>query len=137
LSISTSGISYNFEQAKQLHHTGWQTSTLTNTCRSDRPPSFQLSISPDLWKGQVGSDTAKFQPFLQSISASFTVTPATLQGLGRLFGLRPHAAAPPPPDTTATPGARSDDFRRYQGSSRTPYGPRPGGIGSGGFGAGR
>src|SRR5712671_6340839 len=89
LSISTSGIGYNFEQAKQPHHTGWQNPTLTNTFLSDLLPSVQLSISHDLWKGAVGSDTAKFQPFLQTISASFTVTPATLQGLGRLFGLRP------------------------------------------------
>ncbi len=137
LSISTSGIGYNFEQAKLPHHTGWQTPSLTNTFLSDLLPSFQLSISHDLWKGQVGTDTAKFEPFLQSISASFTVTPATLQGLGRLFGLRPHAVAPPAPDTTATRGSPSDDFRRYQGSSRAQYGPRPGGIGGGAFGGGR
>jgi len=137
LSISTSQIGYNFEQAKQPHHTGWQTPTLTNTFLSDLLPSFQLSISHDLWKGQVGTDSAKFQPFLQSISASFTVTPATLQGLGRLFGLRPHPVAPPSPDTTTSPGGSpSGDFRRYQGGTRTPYGPRgPGmGIGGGGYG---
>jgi Tat protein translocase TatC len=140
LSISTSGIGYNFEQAKLPHHTGWQTPSLTNTFLSDLLPSFQLSISHDLWKGQVGTDTAKFQPFLQSISASFTVTPATLQGLGRLFGLRPHAVAAPTPDTTATQCAgASDDCRRYQGSSRTmPYGSRVPGMGSGGgYGGGK
>jgi len=139
LSISTSGIGYNFEQAKQPGHTGWQTPTLSNTFLSDLLPSFQLSISHDLWKGQVGTDSAKFDPFLQGISASFTVTPATLQGLGHLFGLRPHPAAPPAADTTTTPGSTSDDFRRYQGSSRTPYGPRgPGmGIGGGGYGGGK
>jgi len=137
LSISTSAIGYNFEQAKLAHHTGWQNASLSNTFLSDLIPSFQLSISHDLWKGDVGSDTAKFSPFLQSISASFTVTPATLQGLSRLFGLRPHPVAPPTPDTTATQCAgASDDCRRYRGSSRTPYGPRgPGmGIGGGGYG---
>ncbi len=133
LSISTSGIGYNFEQAKLPHHTGWQTPSLTNTFLSDLLPSFQLSISHDLWKGQVGTDTAKFQPFLQSISASFTVTPATLQGLGRLFGLRSHPVAAPTPDTTATQCAgASTDCRRYQGSSGIPYGPRVPGMGSGG-----
>jgi len=135
LSISTSGIGYNFEQAKQPHHTGWQTATLSNTFLSDLVPSFQLSISHDLWKGQVGTDSAKFDPFLQSISASFTVTPATLQGLGRLFGLRSHPVAAPTPDTTATQCAgASADCRRYQGSSRIPYGPRVPGMGSGGAG---
>ncbi len=138
LSISTSAIGYNFEQAKQPHHTGWQTGTLTNTFLSDLVPSFQLSITHDLWKGQVGTDSAKFKPFLQNVSASFTVTPATLQGLGRLFGLSPQPVAPPPPDTTATPGVgtASDDFRRYQGSTRTPYGPRGPGMGIGGGGGG-
>jgi len=135
LSISTSAIGYNFEQAKQPHHTGWQNPTLSNTFLSDLVPSFQLSISHDLWKGQVGTDSAKFSPFLQSISASFTVTPATLQGLGRLFGLRPHPIAAPTPDTTATQCAgASADCRRYQGSSAIPYGPRVPGMGSGGGG---
>ena len=141
LSINTSGIGYNFEQAKQAHHTGWQTSTLSNTFLSDLLPGFQLSITHDLWKGQVGTDSAKFSPFLQNLSASFTVTPATLQGLGRLLGLRPKPAPPPAPDTTAgAPSAgRSDDFRSYQGGTRTPYGPGgPGmGLGVGGLGGGR
>src|SRR5213083_1462981 len=84
LSINTSGIGYNFEQAIQQHHTGWQTGSLTNTFLSDLVPSFQLSITHDLWKGDVGTDSAKFSPFLSNLSASFTVTPATLQGLGRM-----------------------------------------------------
>jgi hypothetical protein len=54
-----------------------------------------------------------------------------------LFGLHPKPVAAPTPDTTATQCAgASDDCRRYQGSSRTPYVPRgPGrGIGGGGYG---
>ncbi len=144
LSINTSGVSYNFEQAKQRHHTGWQTGSLTNTFLSDLVPSFQLSITHDLWKGNVGTDSAKFSPFLSNLSASFTVTPATLQGLGRMLGLRakPAPAAAPPPDTTGQLGERSDDFRRYDGSTRSPYAPRGlglgvgGGIGGGGGGRG-
>ncbi|HYX81561.1 MAG TPA: twin-arginine translocase subunit TatC, partial [Gemmatimonadales bacterium] len=88
LSINTSGFSYNFEQAKQPHRTGWQTPTMTNTFLSDLLPGFQLSLTHDLWKGQVGTDSAKFSPFLQGVSASFTVTPATLEGIGRFLGLR-------------------------------------------------
>src|SRR5260370_27080475 len=115
LSISTSGIGFNCEQAKQPHHTGWQNQTLNNTFLSDLLPSFQLSITHDLWKGQVGTDSAKFKPFLQSVSASFTVTPATLQGIGRMLGLRPRPVQPPAPDTTAPgPGTPSDDFHRFQ-----------------------
>src|SRR4029077_4201504 len=117
------------------------TSTLSNTFLSDLLPGFQLSVTHDLWKGQVGTDSAKFSPFLQNLSASFTVTTATLQGLGRLLGLRHKPAPPPAPDTTAgaPPAGRSDDFRNYQGGTRSPYPPGgPGtGLGVGGFGGGR
>jgi Tat protein translocase TatC len=130
LSISTSAIGYNFEQAKQPHHTGWQNPTLSNTFLSDLVPSFQLSLTHDLWKGQVGTDSAKFKPFLQTVSASFTVTPATLHGLGRLFGLSPRPPATPAPDSAASAN-RADDFRRYNGNTRVPYGPRGGLAGAG------
>jgi len=138
LSISTSGLSYNFEQAKQPHRTGWQDAGMSNTFLSDLLPGFQLSIRHDLWKGQVGTDSAKFSPFLQSVSASFTVTPATLQGVGRLFGLRPHPAQPPARDSTAQgAGTPSDDFHRFDGNTRQPYRPRgPGSNMMGGGGVG-
>src|SRR5882724_8178011 len=35
LSINTSSLSYNFEQAKQPGHTGWQTSSISNSFASD------------------------------------------------------------------------------------------------------
>jgi len=97
LGINTSALSYNFEQAKQPHHTGWQTQTMNNTFASDLLPGFSLSLTHDLWRGQVGVDTAKFSPFLTNVAASFTVTPATLRGIGRLFGLGRGAAPPGAP----------------------------------------
>ena len=134
LSINTGAIAYNFEQAKQPHRVGWGTQVLSNTFLSDLLPGFQLSIVHDLWKGQVGTDTAKFDPFLQSVNASFQVTPATLQGVGRLLGLRPRAAAAPTADTTATTdtiaGSNAADYRRYDRGVRDPYGPR-GAMGAG------
>jgi len=136
LSISTSGIAYNFEQAKEPHRVGWSTQSLSNTFLSDLLPGFQLSMVHDLWKGQVGTDTAKFDPFLQSVTASFQVTPATLQGVGRLLGLRPRPAAQPAADTTradTVAGSNAPDYRRYDRGVRDPYGPRgPMGAGYGG-----
>lgn len=135
LSINTSAIGYNFEQAKQPGRVGWQTGSLSNTFLSDLLPGFQLGIVHDLWRGQVGSDTAKFDPLLTSINASFQVTPATLSGIGRLFGLSPRAAPAPPPDTTSqiASGTNAPDYRRYQGATRDPYGRGPGpGGGAGG-----
>jgi len=103
LSISTSSLSYNFEQAKQPGHTGWQTQTLNNTLASDLLPGFSFSVTHDLWKGQVGTDTAQFDPFLTNISASFTITPATIRGIAGLLGLAAKAAANAPPSTAPGP----------------------------------
>src|SRR5437879_1619962 len=98
LSVNTSSIGYNFEQAKQPRRTGWTTQTLSNTFASDLLPGFSLALTHDLWQGAVGSDTARFSPFLTSITASFSVTPATIRGIGGLFGLDGRA---PPPGTGA------------------------------------
>ena len=99
LSISTSAVSYNIEQAKQRNRTGWTTATMNNTLASELLPGFSLSLTHDLWNGQVGTDSAKFDPFLTSVSAQFAVTPATIRGLASLFGFGKHAppapAAPP------------------------------------------
>ncbi len=104
LGISTSALAYNFEQAKQPHHTGWQTQMLNNTFASDLLPGFSLSLTHDLWRGQVRVDTAQFSPFLTNVAASFTITPSTLRGIGRLFGLggRPAPPGAPPAGGPAT-----------------------------------
>lgn len=138
LSISTGAIAYNFEQAKQPHRVGWSTQSLSNTFLSDLLPGFQLSIVHDLWKGQAGTDSAKFAPFLQTMTASFQVTPATLQGVARLLGLRPRPPAPTAADTTggaardSSAGSNSPDYRRYDQGVRNPYTPR--GIMGAGYG---
>jgi Tat protein translocase TatC len=103
LSIQTSGISYNFEQAKQVGRTGWVDQRMSNSFRSELVPGFDLGITHNLWDGQVGSDTARFDPFLESVSASFSITPGTLRGIGALFGLvrrgRPEPTTRPDADT--------------------------------------
>ena len=130
LSINTSSLSYNFEQAKQAGHTGWQTSSLSNTFASDLLPGFRLSMTHDLWKGQVGTDTAKFDPFLTNLSAQFTVTPATIRGLASLFGLggKPASNQPPtsqpPAGTEGPPGGAPNpvDRNRVGGPYAVPIG---------------
>ena len=103
LSIATSGVSYNFEQAKQPGRVGWQTQALTNTFASDLLPGFNLQITHDLWRGQVGLESTKFEPFLQSLSASFSISSRTLAAIGGLLGIgRPSTPAPAP---APTPGA--------------------------------
>jgi Tat protein translocase TatC len=124
LSISTSGVSYNFEQAKQPGRVGWQNQTLTNTFASDLLPGFNLQLTHDLWKGQVGVDTARFDPFLQSLSASFSVSPRTLAAIAGFFGLGHR------PEPGSGPGA----VQGQPGPGTPPGGPGPRGFGGlGGF----
>jgi hypothetical protein len=87
LSINTSPISYDFEQAKKPGQTGWVTDVITNSFLSDLLPQFTLNLTHDLWRGQVGSDTAKFAPFLSNVSASFALSENTLRSIGSIFGL--------------------------------------------------
>lgn len=117
LSVNTSGLSYDFEQAKQPGRTGWTTSSITNSLLSDLVPGFNLSLSHDLWEGAVGTDSARFSPFLSGVTASFSLSEATFASLGRLLGLAsgPEPAAPGPtpgPVQAPSPFGRPDDLRR-------------------------
>jgi hypothetical protein len=136
LSINTSSIEYNFEAAKQPGRTGWQTQRLTNSFSSDLLPNFQLSLVHNLWDGPVGLDTTRFDPFLESVSASFQFSAATIRGIAGLFGIalggggREEGERAPAPE----PGRVSDDatpIRGYQGYGGFPRGPGyPGAFGA-------
>src|SRR5713101_1893766 len=87
LSISTSALTYDFEQAKEPGRAGWTAQTLSNSFLTDLLPGFNLRITHDLWRGVVGTDTAKFDPFLTSLQTNFTLTGNTFRAIGSLFGL--------------------------------------------------
>lgn len=119
LSISTSSIAYDFERAKQPGLTGWITPSLSNSFQSDLIPGFNASLVHDLWRGQVGTDSAVFDPYLTGVSASFGLSAGTFRALGRLFGLGADTSSarqddPPPQSYVAQAGGR----------------PRPGTFGS-------
>ena len=104
LSLSTSPIQYNFERAKQDSLTGWQTQSLTNTMSSDLIPGFSLSLTHDLWANKpAGFRGAKFDPFLTNVSASFSISEATIRGIGGLLGLGGGGTKP----ATPAPGANT------------------------------
>lgn len=108
LSINTDAISYNIEQAKRPGRTGWQTQSVGNTFASDLVPGFSLRMTHNLWDGPVGLDSSRFDPFLESVSASFSVTPATLGTIAGLLGLKrvaPPVAPEGQPDTSRAAGA--------------------------------
>lgn len=102
LGIQTSSIQYDFEQAKQPGKTGWRTQTVSNQFQSDLLPGFNLALTHDLWKGTVGTDSARFNPFLQGVTASFAISGSTVRSFLGIFGLarkdstRGREEAPPP-----------------------------------------
>jgi len=63
------------------------TQTLSNSFLSDLVPGFNLQITHDLWDREVSSDSAKLDPFLQAVSASFGLSANTFRAIGSLFGL--------------------------------------------------
>jgi sec-independent protein translocase protein TatC len=134
LSISTSPITYDFEQAKKPGRTGWATQSITNSVLSDLLPGFNLSLTHDLFKGQVGSDTAKFDPFLQNVSASFAVSGNTFRSIGSIFGLGgkgPRKKEEVPSSYVAQSGRRSRPGSFFS-TTQTPI-RRTGGIFSANF----
>ena len=124
LSINTSPLSYDFEQAKKPGRTGWATGSITNSLLSDLLPQFTLSLTHDLWAGEVGVDTSRFDPFLSSVSASFAISDNTLRSIGSIFGLGGKADARPGQDEV--PGQAGDQRRRpttFYNTSQMPFSP--------------
>jgi Tat protein translocase TatC len=108
LSLQTTAVRYDFEQAKQPGRTGWTTGQVGNSFTSDLLPGFSISTSHELWRGAVGSDTARFAPFLSSISTRFGISASTfarlLAWLGGGPAPRPSEPQAPPPLPEALPG---------------------------------
>jgi Tat protein translocase TatC len=122
LSINTSPITYDLEQAKKPGRTGWVTPSITNSFLSDLLPQFTLSLTHDLWAGPVGIDTTKFDPFLSSVSASFAISGNTLRSVGSIFGL---GGDGPRGDTDEVPSSYVADAGRrnpsFYNSGQVPF----------------
>jgi len=103
LSIQTSGVTYDFEQAKEEGRTGWATGFLNNVLTSDVVPGFTLNLAHELWDGPVGYRDSEFSPFLSSVSTQFSITERTLRSVGAALGLVRKPAGPEPKPATGTP----------------------------------
>lgn len=90
LSLNFDALSYDFERAHETHSAirGLTTSSFGYTVRSDLLPGFDLGVRYSLFEGSTVSDTAKFKPFREGITASFnfsnTANPFAV--FQRLFG---------------------------------------------------
>ena len=93
---------------------------------SDLLPGFNLNVSHDLWEGDVGSDTAHFSPFLQSVSANFSLSARTFQSIGSFFGLGSGRQEPGDMDPAGTPIFQPTSYQRpdspgsFYGSDQIP-----------------
>ncbi len=135
LALTTSAFGYDFEQAKLPGRTGFTTQSLTNQVSSDLIQGLSLSLTHDLWKGRVGTDTATFAPFLSSVQASFTLTGATFRSIGSLFGLGRGGVERERPDTLPPDFTAASD-RRLRPGSFAMGNPAMAGLQRGGFRAG-
>jgi sec-independent protein translocase protein TatC len=127
LSLTTSGVTYDFEQAKKPGLNGWTTQSVTNSILSDLLPGFNLSLTHDLWRGTVGVDTAKFDPFLQNVSASVGISGNTFRAIGSIFGLggKPSGARrgeEVPTSYIATTGGRRSRPGSFFSTTQAPLG---------------
>jgi hypothetical protein len=145
LSIQTSGLGIDLEQAKKGGRTGWVSGTLSNTFATDLLRGFSLSTSHSLFDGPVGAASSRFHPYLTSVSVRFGVGPSLLQFIGSLFGLGggvPNLTVAQAarrdsirngPDTLALPRLFPDAYQRGPLSDRRTaldqLGPRAGGAG--------
>ena len=84
LSLQTSSVQYDFEQAKEEGRTGWRTQTISNSFTSELLPGFSIRSTHDLWDGTVGFDSTAFSPFLTQVSARFRLSGSTIT---RIIGL--------------------------------------------------
>lgn len=124
LSMVTSPVSYDFEQAKEPGRTGWTTSSLTNSFQSDLLPGFNLAVTHNLWDGPVGFQTTSFDFALQQVNLSFSMSAATFSPILRLFGAKSVGpAAGPAPDLR---GYVADTYRPVRPGPEAIYGYNPG-----------
>ncbi|HEX5386143.1 MAG TPA: putative LPS assembly protein LptD [Gemmatimonadales bacterium] len=117
LTITTSPISYDFEQAKKPGFRGWTTQSITNSFLTDLLPNFSLLITHDLWRGAASSDTATFDPFLTSLQTNFTLSGGTFRAIGSIFGLgRRHA-----PESGYGPVTPGQEVYQSEGNRTTTF----------------
>ncbi|NUR33505.1 MAG: LPS-assembly protein LptD [Gemmatimonadaceae bacterium] len=118
LSVNFSPLSYDIERARATHQAirGLTTQSFDYTVRSDLLPGFDLGVRYSLFAGATVSDSARFAPFREGITASFsfsnTANPFAI--FQRLFG----RAVPPTEASTDQLQRPADDRYARQVASQ-------------------
>ena len=88
LSINMSPLTYDFERARKSGRSGFATDRMNFSLASALLPGLSLDVGYSLFQGSVLSDTAKFSPYRESISASMSLNreTAVIRWLAHLLG---------------------------------------------------
>jgi len=99
VSLSMSPLVWDFEKAKKTK-SGFATDRVTFNVNSGLLPGFNFDVGYSLFQGSVLSDTAKFDPYRETMGASMTLTgqSAVFRWIGRVLGGQV-------PDEKPVPGA--------------------------------
>jgi len=105
LSMDFSSVAYDFERARKTHRSGFTTSDFSTSLMSDLVPGFTGRMGWSLYQGEVLSDTARFKPYLTTISSSLTLNAQSgiFGVITRLFGRAVPPTHPGIETTEATP----------------------------------
>ncbi|MEO8622974.1 MAG: putative LPS assembly protein LptD, partial [bacterium] len=100
LSLNFTSLAYDFERAKYTHNaiSGLTTENFGYTVRSDLLPGVDVGVDYSLFQGSTQSDSAKFKPYRERITGSFSFsnTANPFAVFARLFG-----KAVPPTDASS------------------------------------
>ncbi|HEY3288150.1 MAG TPA: putative LPS assembly protein LptD [Gemmatimonadaceae bacterium] len=88
LSIGMSPLTYDFERARTTGRSGFATDRMNFNLNSELLPGFSFDMGYSLFEGSVLSDTARFSPFRESVSASLQLSrkTAVVRWLAHFFG---------------------------------------------------
>jgi hypothetical protein len=113
LSVNFTGFNYDFERARATGSRirGLTTQNFGYTVRSDLLPGVDLGVDYSLFEGSTLSDTAKFKPFRERVTASISFSDQNnpFAVFSRIFG---KAVPPTTPGTDRTRPAPDDKYAR-------------------------
>ncbi|MEO8909074.1 MAG: putative LPS assembly protein LptD [Gemmatimonadaceae bacterium] len=88
LSMNFSSLGYDIERARKTHRSGFVTPNLNTDLTSDLIPGFRAGMGYSLYQGDVMSDSARFKPFRESLTAALTLNAQSgiFGAITRIFG---------------------------------------------------
>ena len=113
LSVNFTGLSYDFERARATGSSirGLTTQNFGYTVKSDLLPGVDVGVDYSLFEGSTQSDTARFKPFRERITATlqFSNQNNPFAVFTRIFG---KAVPPTTPGTDRTRASPDDKYAR-------------------------